>query len=248
MDLQYDGAGFHGWAKQPGLETVEGALESAFSVLLRQTPRLVVAGRTDSGVHARRQVVSLELPPGVGTKSVVRSLNALTPEGLAVTGLCPAVQGFDARRDAVSRSYRYFIWQGAAPDPFRRRYTWYVPHDLDVGRMQAAAVYVPGRHDFTAFTPADTEHVLLRRSVDVCRWRRRGGLLWLEIEAPSFLRHMVRILVGTMVEIGRGSLEPGVMRELLAGAPRTAAGPTAPPHGLFLWRIRYPCSMTAEVA
>ncbi|MCZ7663367.1 MAG: tRNA pseudouridine(38-40) synthase TruA [Thermoleophilia bacterium] len=248
LDLQYDGSDFHGWAKQPGLETVEGALETAFTILLRETPRLTVAGRTDTGVHARRQVVSLELPRGLGVAPLVRSLNSLTPPGLAVTGLCPMPGGFDARRDALARSYRYFIWRGAAADPFRRRFVWHVPGEIDFARLQAAAALVPGRHDFKAFTPTETEHILFARTVHACRWRCRGPLVWLEIEAQSFLRHMVRSLVGTMVEIAAGRSEPGSMAWLLEGAAREAAGPTAPPHGLFLWRIRYPAERGSGAA
>lgn len=238
MDLQYEGAPFHGWSKQPGLPTVEGALEEALLAVLRERPALTVAGRTDRGVNARRQVASLDLPAGVDTPGLIGSLNALTPPEISITRLRPA-PGFDARRDARSRSYRYLVWRGAAESPFLRRYAWHVRRPLDLDALQGAAAAVVGRHDLTAFTPSETEHVLFTRTVTRCRWRARGNLLWLEIEAPAFLRHMVRVLVGTMVEIGLGSRPETDMCRLLAGAPRTAAGQTAPPHALFLWRIRY---------
>ncbi|GAB4243088.1 MAG: tRNA pseudouridine(38-40) synthase TruA [Thermoleophilia bacterium] len=238
MDLQYDGRPFRGWSAQPGLPTVEGSLQQAFSVVLREVPTMTVAGRTDAGVHARRQVVSLDLPAPVEAERLIASLNALTPPEISVRGLLSS-PGFDARADAVTRSYRYFLWQDKVESPFWRRYSWFRRRPLDVDAMNRAASHLLGRHDLTAFTPTETEHVLFHRTVQRCRWRRRGSFLWLDIEAPAFLRHMVRILVGTMVEVGEGSRSPDDLARLVEGAPRDQAGPTAPPHGLFLWRIRY---------
>jgi tRNA pseudouridine38-40 synthase len=205
----------------------------------RPTPWLVVAGRTDTGVHAWRQVVSLELSPSPDAAPVLGSLNALTPAGLAVRSLQPAAPDFDARRDALSRSYRYFLWTGAVQNPFWRGYSWHVGAGLDEEAMAEAATMLLGRHDLTAFTPTESEHRVFVRNLLRCRWRFRGELAWLEVEAPSFLRHMVRVIVGTLVEVGTGKLSPQEFAALLQGAPREAAGPTAPPQGLFLWRIRY---------
>lgn len=244
MDLQYDGEGFFGWARQSGMVTVQGALEAALGTVLGMVPTLSVAGRTDTGVHARRQVVSLDLPDmspqgPIDPFRLMGSLNALTPPGLAVVALAAARPGFDARRDATSRSYRYLITPGLVQSPFRRAYAWHVGHPLDVVAMAAASRMVLGRHDFTAFTPAEGERAVFVRTVDRCSWRLRGDLLWLEVRATSFLRHMVRSLVGTMVEVGRGRLGVADMERFLLGAPRATAGPTAPPHGLFLWRVTY---------
>ena len=239
LDIEYEGAGFHGWAMQPGLATVEGSLAAALVTLLQTDVRLTVAGRTDSGVHARRQVVSVDLPPGLNLVRLRDSLNALTPPGLAVRAVAPA-PGFDARRDAVARAYRYFIRLGTVRSPFWDRYAWHVGYPLDVDAMVAAAALAVGRHDWRAFTPTQTEHVVFARTVDRCRWRVRGDVAWLEIEAQSFVRHMVRSLVGTFVEVGRGRRDLDDVARLLAGAQRPEAGRTAPPHGLFLWRIRYP--------
>lgn len=239
LDVSYEGSGFRGWAKQPGMLTVEESLQQALALLLGDAPRLTVAGRTDAGVHAWRQVVSLDLPPGLDLLGLRLSLNALTPPGLAVREVREAAPGFDARRHAQSRSYRYFLWLGAVPNPFLRGYAWHVRDPLDHVSMAAAAQAVVGRHDLTAFTPAETEHVIFIRTVSRCRWRFRGSLAWLDIEASSFLRHMVRALVGTFVDVGRGKRTPEDMQSLLAGAPRDEAGPTAPAHGLFLWRVKY---------
>lgn len=260
--MQYDGTGLHGWAKQPGLPTVEGALEEAFSTVLGRVPDWKVAGRTDAGVHARRQVLSVRLPQGMNLAKLRRSLNALTPSGIAVMDIRLAPRGFDARKQATSRVYRYFLSIGPTASPFWRPYCWHVPYELHWEAMEAAAAAVVGRHDFTGFTPADTEHVHFTRRVLVCRWRPlRGehfgllrlrmqdgaqdqkmgvpGLCYLEIEADAFLRHMVRTLVGTMVEVGKGARDLEDFTRLLKGASRGQAGPTAPAQGLFLWDVKY---------
>jgi tRNA pseudouridine38-40 synthase len=260
MELQYDGTGLHGWAKQDGLQTVEGCLEEAFRIVLGEAPFLRVAGRTDAGVHARRQVVSLRLSDGLDLAKVRRSLNALTPSGIAILELRPASAAFDARRDATSRAYRYFVSTDPVVSPFWARYCWHVAGGgLDVAAMRAAAGLVVGRHHFTAFTPAETEHAFFDRTVLTCRWGRLSGgalvgpgpgavmrpgpahqgLLFLQVEADAFLRHMVRSLVGTMIEVGQGDRSLDDFRRLLDDAPREAAGLTAPAHGLFLWEVRY---------
>jgi tRNA pseudouridine38-40 synthase len=266
MELQYDGTGLHGWAKQDGLPTIEGCLEEAFRTALGEEPPLRVAGRTDAGVHARRQVVSLVLPQGVDLLKLRRSLNALTPAGIAVLALRPAPAAFDARKDATSRSYRYFLSTSPVVSPFWAGYCWQVSGgDLDAGLMAEAAALVAGRHHFTAFTPTETKHAFFDRTVLRCRWTRvsgaafpaaalgiseltagragRGpggnGMLCLEIEADAFLRHMVRTLVGTMIEVGTGERSLQDFARLVDGAPRAAAGLTAPAHGLFLWDVRY---------
>ncbi len=242
MDLQYDGTHLHGWAKQEGQATVQGCLEQAFITVLGRAPGLRVAGRTDTGVHARRQVVSLRLPLDVDTTRLLRSLNALTPPAITVTSLVPA-PGFDARRQALSRTYRYFVQVGGVDSPFCARYVWRVSGSLDLGLLREAAIAVQGRHDFTAFTPTQTEHMFFQRLVTCCRWRRMGAeRVFLEIQADAFLRHMVRTLVGTMVEVGRGDRSPADFRRLLNGACREEAGRTAPARGLFLWDVAYPAA------
>jgi len=259
MELQYDGTGLHGWAGQDGLPTVEGSLELALRTVLGFAPEVQVAGRTDAGVHARRQVASLHLPDDVDLGQLRASLNALTPPGIAVVAIVPVSSGFDARRDAIGRRYRYYLSTDSVASPFWSRYSWHTPGGLDVDRLRATAAAVAGRHDFTAFTPTETEHVFFERLVTHCVWRRAAGLpaavpagaggsapggggagtLYLEIEAEAFLRHMVRTLVGTMLEVARGRRSLDDFRRLLRGAAREEAGPTAPAHGLFLWDVTY---------
>jgi len=257
LELQYDGTGLHGWAKQEGLPTVEGSLESALRTVLGRAPEIRVAGRTDAGVHARRQVASLTLPEGLDLGRLRASLNALTPPGIAILRIAPAAEGFDARKDATGRVYRYYVSTSSVVSPFFSRYCWHVPVALDLDALGATASAVVGRHDFTAFTPTETEHVFFNRLVSRCEWRRatdfpgarppgaaarterRTGMWYLEIEAEAFLRHMVRTLVGTMVEVAQGDRSLGDFESLLSGAARRHAGPTAPAHGLFLWDVRY---------
>ncbi|MCL5736408.1 MAG: tRNA pseudouridine(38-40) synthase TruA [Actinobacteria bacterium] len=240
MELQYDGTHLHGWAKQDALSTVEGLLDQAFTTVLGFSPPLQVAGRTDAGVHARRQVVSLQLPSGLESGRLLVALNALTPASISVIRLKRAGAGFDARKDALSRTYRYHVMTGKAVSPFWKPYSWWLPAPLAVRPMRAAATLVVGRHDFTAFTPTETEHVFFHRLVTRCAWRaNREGMLALEIEAEAFLRHMVRVLVGTMVEVGQGKRTVDEFHQLLKGAAREEAGQTAPARGLFLWDIKY---------
>jgi len=238
VEIAYDGTRFRGWAAQPGLRTVQGELEEALERVLGERVRLTVAGRTDAGVHALAQVASFDVgrePP----PELARALNALTGPDLAVTGLA-ATPGFDARRAARSRRYRYRVETSTTASPFERGRALHWPHRLDREALDACAALLPGRHDFTAFTPTETEHVRFERDVLDAGWRpQREGVLAFEIEADAFLRNMVRALVGTMLEVGGGRRDPAGFRRLLDGAPRAQAGPTAPPHGLYLIAVRY---------
>ncbi len=234
LDLEYDGRGFAGWAAQPRKRTIEGDLSAALRVLLRRDVDLVVAGRTDRGVHALGQVVSYE-----GPLPSLRSLNALLAPDIAVTAAEVAPPGFSARHDAVSRSYRYRIWRRRTPSPFEvGRVLWW-PHRMDEKALDACAAALPGEHDFRAFTPSQTKHRFFRRRIIRARWRRDGDVLEFSIEADSFLRHMNRILVGTMLEAASGGRSVGQFVQLLDGRPRAEAGRTVAPHGLFLVGVSY---------
>jgi tRNA pseudouridine38-40 synthase len=236
LTLQYDGTGFSGWATQPGKRTVEEELQRALAVLLRREPVLVVAGRTDAGVHALGQVVSYAGEP-VGA----RSLNALLPPDVSVLAAEPAPPGFNARFDATARRYLYRLhtrrWKSS---PFERDRALWWPHRIDLDALHACAAALPGGHDFTAFTPTKTKHRTFTRTVAHAAWEQTApDVLEFSIEANAFLRSMNRVLVASMLEVssGRRSLEDFV--RLLGGAPRSDAAPTAPPHGLYLAAVRY---------
>ncbi len=239
LDIEYDGTGFAGWARQPGLATIEGAIEEALTQILQQQVKLAVAGRTDAGVHARGQVASLEAEPPPQPERLRRSLNQLLPCGIAVRAVSAAPAGFDARRSARSRTYSYTVLNRAWPSPFRRRYAYYHQGRLDLKLMQQAASLALGRHDFTAFTPTVSEHNYFDREITRSEWLGREDMWIYFIRSRSFLRNMVRVLAGTMLEIGRGYRSLDSLAALLDGAGRPQAGETAPACGLCLEEVEY---------
>lgn len=245
--VQYDGTDFEGWQLQPSGPTIQGELERALATALREPVRVRGAGRTDAGVHASGQVAAVRVArPPDDLDRLRASLNALLPTSIVVAEVALADDAFDPRRAAVRRCYEYRIWRAPAPSPFWRRYAWHVWGPLDMGAMDAAGRMVVGQHDFRAFRASDADPVRTTvRRVFESRFETRDALLVYRIEANAFLKHMVRTLVGTLVEIGRGQRAVESMAELLAGAPRGAAGPTAPPHGLVLKHVRYDEPATA---
>ena len=234
--LEYDGGQFAGWARQPGLRTVQDEVERALGVILRlERVDLTVAGRTDAGVHAWGQVASYVGPP-----VSVRSVNALLPSDVAVLSCSEVAAGFDARRDATSRAYCYRVLSRGARSTFERGRALWWPRSLDLSALDACAAALVGVHDFTAFTPTDTEHVRFSRDVFAAFWRRQGDdLLEFWIEADAFMRQMIRVLIGTMLEVGGGRRSVASFVELLSGRPRSAAGRTAPACGLYLAGVGY---------
>jgi tRNA pseudouridine38-40 synthase len=239
--LAYDGTGFRGWARQrdPQVRTIEGELSSHLDRVLQEPVKLSVAGRTDAGVHARGQVASFSTSSTVDPERLRRALNrALAPE-VVVVAATEAADGFDARFSATSREYAYRIHEADVPDPFLARFVWHRPGRLPIAPMRRAARDLVGEHDYASFCRSpggerSTTRTLRRLSV-----ARRGEVLELRAEANAFLHQMVRSVVGTLVAVGEGGLDPGSMPRILAARDRAAAGRLAPAHGLTLERVRY---------
>jgi tRNA pseudouridine38-40 synthase len=255
--VAYDGAGFRGFAPQPGQRTVGGELAGVIGRVTGQPPvRLVCAGRTDAGVHAWGQVVHVDLPLAVDPARLARACNALLAPSIVVRQAEVAAPGFDARRSATSRCYRYLVLNSPLPHPLLARTAWHVPERLDLRAMQAAADPLLGEHDFSCFCrrppprPGGDPASLVRRVLEASwteetpAWQPAGGdaggrLLRFEVEATAFCHQMVRSMVGTMVAVGRGRLRAGELSDLVRRGDRALLPAPSPPHGLWLWRVRY---------
>lgn len=242
--IAYDGTDFHGFAAQPGVRTVAGALGAALERYLREPFELSVAGRTDAGVHAWGQVVSLVVdgPPArpFDPDRLARAVSSMLAPEVVVREASEMPPGFDARRSARWRRYRYTVLNRPVPDPFAARHSWWVPEPLDVLALHLSADPFVGEHDFAAFCRRGPEGSTTVRRVLDSGWREMGdGVLRYEIRAGAFCWQMVRSLVGTMVEAGRGRRRPGETLAALRSRDRSAAGPVAPPHGLCLWEVGY---------
>jgi tRNA pseudouridine38-40 synthase len=238
--LEYDGTRYHGWQRQADAATLQQTIEEALERLTGQNLALIGSGRTDAGVHARGQVASFRLESAIPLKAFHDGLNSLLPKDIAVLEAAEVSPDFHARKSARAKTYEYRILNRPNRSPLHRHYAWWIATPLDLPAMTAAAAFLPGEHDFTAFRASGSDNKNPVRQIVAAAWREEpDGWLSFTITATGFLRGMVRSLVGTMVEVGRGKAQPKKMAELLAGGARHLAGPTAPPQGLYLVEVFY---------
>jgi tRNA pseudouridine38-40 synthase len=237
--VAYDGTDFSGWQRQPGMRTVQGCLEDGIRELLGEEVFVRGAGRTDAGVHADGQVCSFALASRIPPHGLLRGLNAILPIDVALQEVAEAQEGFDARFSARGKVYRYTVWNHMVRSPRHARTAWHVRRALDMAAIRSAAAELVGEHDFRAFRASDCERRTTRRIIRRLDVDRQGAVLTFEVEATAFLKNMVRILVGTLVDVGRGQLGVEAIARMLETGDRQAGGMTAPPQGLTLLRVNY---------
>jgi tRNA pseudouridine38-40 synthase len=239
LKLSYDGTGYFGWQIQHNRPTIQGELARAFAAVTGEASKPVAGGRTDAGVHALEQVAHVHSQTRVPAPTLRRALNAHLPEQIVVRQVEDVSPTFHAIHDAISKMYRYVYHDGPTADVFLRRYSWKVAPRLDVERMDRAAIALEGEHDFRGFETEWPNRASSRRTIQYCRVRRLGELVYLEVQADGFLYKMVRAIAGTLYEVGRGRWPVDRVREIVDGGDRKLAGPNAPANGLFLARINY---------
>ncbi len=240
IDLNYIGTPFYGWQSQPHGNTVQDHLEKALQTILRQKIRISGASRTDTGVHAEHQVATFRLDRELDLRKTMRSIEALIPESIGITGLSIAEPGFHPIQSAYTKLYRYRFWLGRGSNAFTRRYTWSIPHELDITAMKAASRELVGRHNFKSFAAVDGSSKTFERTILDIAWSHKGdNLLEVYFLGEGFLKQMVRNLVGTFVEVGQGKRLPLDMKDIISAQDRTKAGMTAPASGLSLVDIYY---------
>jgi tRNA pseudouridine38-40 synthase len=239
LTIEYDGTDFSGWQRQVGQRTVQGLLEEKLRELLREPVEVRGAGRTDAGVHAEGQVATLTIVSNIPTGGLLRGLNTILPADLAVVDVAEAAPGFDARFSARGKIYRYRIWNHFVRSPKHARSSWHVRRPLDLDAMRAAAGLLCGEHDFRGFRASDCDRRNTVRLIRRCEVSRQGAMVDIEVEATAFLKNMVRILAGTLADVGRGKRDAASVQRALETGDRTAAGVTAPAAGLTLVRVIY---------
>ncbi len=240
FDISYDGTGYAGWQIQPNGMAVQEVIQNAMEQVLNASVKLHGSGRTDQGVHARKQVAHADIPSAWDPSKLQLALNAVLPGDIRIMRARTVAGTFDARRSVRVKEYRYFIWNGDVLPPVKRRYTTHIRKPLDAGPMQVAASMLVGRHDFSAFSANPKRHVETHvRRLDRLDVRRRGSEIAIIAAGEGFLYKMVRSVAGFLIRVGEGAVAPAVAREILDSRTRTARVPTAPPEGLFLWNVTY---------
>ena len=240
--LEYDGSSYCGWQRQPRHPTVQELVENSLHKLFKERIKLSVAGRTDTGVHAKGQVINFVTCSSIPVPAIRPALNSYLPPDIKVKKVQEVSLNFHAQKSALSRLYRYIIYNHPFPNPFYRNFSWYVPFSLEIGNMKEASRYLIGRHDFSSFLAQGSPVYSPVREIEKVVFFIKGRFMVIYIRADSFLYRMVRNIIGTLVQVGRGEILPPRVKEILDARDRTAAGPTAPPQGLYLVRIRYPLS------
>jgi len=239
LRLSYDGTNYHGWQRQPGQRTVQGVLENCLARVTGGFEKLIASSRTDAGAHALDQVVNFYTLSHLTPMTMARALNSLLPRDIVVREASLASEGFHARYSAKSKLYLYLILNRPYLSPFYSRYSWHISYPLDMNKIARAANFLRGRHDFSSFRAASCNAKTTIRHISRLELEERDSFLLFWIGANAFLQHMVRNIVGTLVEVGRGRHAPEYMEEVLLARDRTKAGPTAPAQGLFLYHVDY---------
>lgn len=239
LTLEYDGESYHGWQRQPQLTTVQGRIEETLARIFQEKVHLIGAGRTDAGVHARGQVANFKTQNQISLQNLKVALNGLLPKDILVRQAVLVKDAFHARYQAKSRSYCYTILNSPLSSPFFRKYAYFFSHSLDIADMKKAAKFLVGKHDFSSFRRAGASQGNCLRTVKGLKISTEKDLVLLNIEADSFLYNMVRIMAGTLVEVGRGKIATGEVGRILKAKDRRQAGPTLPAQGLCLLKVKY---------
>ena len=238
--IEYDGTGYHGWQRQRGDITIQETIEEKIGVITQEKIRLIGSGRTDAGVHAIGQVANFKIESKIGERNLLRGINSLLPEDIIIKSLVEVDERFHARYNAKSKIYLYQIFNSPVPSALYRNYSWFVHSLLDMDNMQTAAGQLIGSHDFSSFCAANNDTSdYMRKVINVSINQGKDGIIKFLIEADGFLRYMVRNIVGTLVDVGRGKLSPSEFLGIMKAEDRNMAGITAPPQGLFLKEVKY---------
>ena len=240
LTIEYDGTNYHGWQIQPGLRTIQGAMQERIEQITQREVNLIGAGRTDAGVHALGQVANFQTENAIDLIALQRGLNSLLSPDIVIKGIEEVEEEFHARFSARSKTYEYHILNGTYPSVFLKAYAWFIPHQLDLAPMERCGKLLIGSHDFSSFRASgDESRHSIREVIHFAIERRQGDLIVIRIEANAFLREMVRSIVGTLVDVGRGKTSLEEFEKIFEAKDRRQAGMTAPAQGLFLVEVKY---------